>query len=73
MTTETELMNQALERDLVRYRRAADDRERLMIMDRMIDTMCDLDPELDLADAQSRVRRMIKADKIIDGLIRERS
>lgn len=63
MTTETELMQEAIMRDLDRYRRATDDRERLMIMDRMIDTLCDLDPELDLADAQARVRRMIKGEE----------
>lgn len=60
MTTETELMEQALRRDLDRYGRATDDRERLMIMDRMVDTLCDLDPELDLVIAQTRVIEMIK-------------
>lgn len=56
---ETELIREALERDLDRYRRAADDRERLMIIDRMIDTMCDLDCGLDLDDARARVVNMI--------------
>lgn len=60
MTTETQLMEQAIMRDLDRYRRATDDRERLMIMDRMVDTMCDLDPELDLVIAQTKVIEMIK-------------
>lgn len=57
---ETELMREALERDLDRYRRATHDRERLMIMDRMIDTMCDLDCGLDLGDARIMVTEMIK-------------
>lgn len=66
---EIKLMWEAIERDLDRYRRATDDRERLMIMDRMIDTMCDLAPELDLEYARARVARMIKADKIIIDMI----
>ena len=63
MTTETQLMEQAIMRDLDRYRLATDDREKLMIMDRMVDTMCDLDPELDLVIAQTRVIEMIKEAK----------
>ena len=61
MTTETELMEQAIMRDLDRYRRATDSRERLMIMDRMIDTMCDLDPEMDLVVAQAKIIDLLRA------------
>lgn len=39
MTTETELMNQALERDLGRHDAAVDPHERQRIFDRMTDTV----------------------------------
>lgn len=61
---DTELIMDALHRDLGRWHRATDDRERLMIMGRMIDTMCDLDPELDLEDARIKVTEMIKTANV---------
>lgn len=43
MTTETELMRQAIDRDLARYGDSVDARERQRIMGRMIDTVMDLE------------------------------
>lgn len=64
MTTETMLMEQALDRDAARWIRATDDHERLWIMDRMIDTMTDFDPELDQHDARARVVDLLRAASI---------
>lgn len=60
-TQETKLAHDALDRDLDRYSNSVDDRDRLRIMDRMIDTLCDLDPELDLADARTKVIELIRS------------
>lgn len=60
-TEETKLVIDALDRDLDRYSNSVDDRDRLRIMDRMIDTLCDLDPELDLADARTKVIELIRS------------
>lgn len=58
MTTETELMNQALERDLGRYLEA-NDHERERIFNRMIDTVIE-STRCFQSQAAIMVREMIK-------------
>lgn len=70
MTTETDLALDSLRRDLERFAVTDDLRARKRIKERMIDTVESMGHQVIRDDIVETAIRMIKADKIIDGLIK---